>query len=125
MALFGNMFKKKEAENLNTGNAGTNTMQGLGSETGLDLDSGLKLNSLNPQPFTENPNFDSFGNPKKDRSYEREYNQPQQNMPNQDVSKDMQIVLAKLDAIKAHIDNIDRRMELMERQQSTQKKYTW
>jgi len=124
MAFLG-LFKKKEpvAEPF-TANPGFNPggAQQNPFDPGLDSDSGLRLNSIG------NQEVDSFGNPRPKASYEREFgfSQPQQMAaPNQDLGKDMQIILAKLDAIKAEVGSIDRRLEVIERQQSSQKRYSW
>lgn len=97
-----------------------------------DRNSGLNLADLNSQNQgfggQQESGFDSFGNPRiaqKVESYE--YGKPQQ-FGVQDNSKDLQIIIAKLDAIRSEITNINHRLDNIERHQTeqpAQKKYPW
>lgn len=80
--------------------------------------------------------FDSFGNPMKnpyDSQNQQMYNQQMQPAQGQDNSKDLQLIIAKLDAIKAEVSNISHRLEILEaqnrpnQQQPNQQKnrYVW
>ena len=131
MGLFG-MFKKKEEAGTDDLFKGTPAVMQQGARQGMpaadplaDINSGLSLGSLNTP---QNIQFDSFGNPKRERNYESEFS-PSAHVPSQsgDISKDIQIIIAKLDAIKAEVSNIDHRLEMLERQQqpSSQRKYSW
>ena len=105
MGLFG-MFKKKEEAGTDDLFKDTPSVMQQGARQGMpaadplaDINSGLSLGSLNTP---QNIQFDSFGNPKRERNYESEFS-PSAHMPSQsgDISKDIQIIIAKLDAIKA------------------------
>jgi hypothetical protein len=93
--------------------------------------SGLKLADLNNQDLGFNPQesgVDSFGNPRVAQRVENyDYNKTQQ-FGAQDNSKDFQLILAKLDAIRSEITNINHRLDNIERHQTEQpqqKKYPW
>jgi hypothetical protein len=99
----------------------------------MDSNSGLKLADLNSpqQDFGLNGQqggTDSFGNPRVPSKVENyDYKQQQQFTPQQDTSKDMQLILAKLDTIRSEITNINHRLDNIERhqQEAPQKKYPW
>jgi hypothetical protein len=96
----------------------------------LDQNSGLKLSELNGNQesgFREG-SFDSFGNPRINPKVESfDYGRGQQQVPGQDNSKDLQLIIAKLDAIRSEITNINHRLDNIERKQNEpqQKKYPW
>lgn len=109
MGLFG-FGKKKEFSSPDPLQSTT------GLDSSLDLDSGLKLDGLNSSD-SSSPVFDSFGNPRSQKSYES----PSTFTPTQasppaggDISKDMELILAKLDTIKAEITSMSHRLELLE-----------
>ncbi len=138
MGLLGFGKKKKDAEL--PSDFGAQGMQdysqGLGQAKNsmygdpmMDSNSGLKLADLNNQDvgFNQQGGFDSFGNPRIAPKVESfDYNRQQQFAP-QDNSKDIQLILAKLDAIRSEITNINHRLDNIERHQTEtqQKKYPW
>ena len=77
--------------------------------------------------------FDSFGNPMRDNSNQNvssampdQYTNPQGN----NNSKDTELILAKLDAIKSEMANINHRLDKLEnnqnnQQQTSQRRYRW
>jgi len=95
----------------------------------MDINSGLKLNELQD----ESPQFDSFGNPKPSRQSLPMFDNVQSNSNNStsqssDISKDLQIVLAKLDAIRSELNSLHHEIESLKRQQISAeppKKYPW
>ncbi len=108
------------------------------STTGLDRslqdDSGLQLDGLNQE--STQPAVDSFGNPRSQRSMDSSFeSSPAYTPPAQSSggsNKDMELILAKLDAIKAEITNISHRLELLEtknkpqpQSQNPNKRYMW
>lgn len=143
MGLFG-FLKKKDASLESPLDAASQGMPGSGFNQGFgqgknnpyldpmsDRNSGLNLADLNSQNQgfgQQESGFDSFGNPRiaqKVESYE--YGKPQQ-FGAQDNSKDFQIIIAKLDAIRSEITNINHRLDNIERHQTeqpAQKKYPW
>lgn len=78
--------------------------------------------------------FDSFGNPMRDpydsQAQQQMYNQSPSQSQGTD-SRDIQLIIAKLDAIKAEISNISHRLEFLEtqnrpqQQQTGQRRYQW
>lgn len=143
MGLFGFGKKAKEGE-FNSGFSGE-SIGGMNSQNSQNMDmsggfpvasfdplnesnSGLKLADLNAN--TDNGiqgGVDSFGNPRpKVRPENFEYRQPQ-SMPSQDYSKDLEIIIAKLDTIRSEINNINHRLDNIERTQkeAPPKKYPW
>lgn len=118
MSFLGKIFGKKDEPSFDSS---------YGKEKSFDdLDSGLNL------PGTENQenNFDSFGNQRPNRfsAYDQEV-QPQnaygQQHASGDTSKDLQIIIAKLDALRSEVANISHRIEALERQQGQQQKKFW
>lgn len=78
--------------------------------------------SFAPSRFdTTNPDMNSqLGIPKPRDPYEREQQQPQQQFQpaqqsNTGIEKDLQIILAKLDAIKSELDSLHQRVQKIER----------
>jgi hypothetical protein len=140
MGLFGFGKKEKVADVTTDFSAQSQSMpdfnQGLGQGKSLygdplsDQNSGLKLADLNTQNtgFNQQGGFDSFGNPRVAQRVETfDYNKQQQ-FGAPDNSKDMQLILAKLDAIRSEITNINHRLDNIERHQTEQppqKKYPW
>ncbi|MCF7866289.1 hypothetical protein K9L67_03220 [Candidatus Woesearchaeota archaeon] len=143
MGLFG-IGKKKDDDPLRA-------LQELENETnsnfGNDQDYGQQFNqqqNFDQQGIGQNPDiqfnqqqepqkFDSFGNPMRSQSNQNissaipdQYNSPQ----SQDNSKDLQLIIAKLDAIKSEMTNISHRLEMLENQnnqqpQQNQRRYKW
>ena len=103
-----------------------------------DLNSGLRMPEVNSQSSSfeggfeqPSPGFDSFGNPKiqpKAEGFSQgSFNQSQNLAPTQDLSKDIQLILSKLDTIRSELTNLNHRLDNLERQQQEgqQKKYPW
>ncbi|MGV8161724.1 MAG: hypothetical protein ACP5N2_00145 [Candidatus Nanoarchaeia archaeon] len=98
----------------------------------MDPNSGLKLADLNPQNQdtafnqTQSP-MDSFGNPRPQSRMETFESKQTSFAPSQDTSRDLQLIIAKLDAIRSEITNINHRLDNIERhqQETPQKKYPW
>ncbi|PIN81468.1 hypothetical protein COV13_01045 [Candidatus Woesearchaeota archaeon CG10_big_fil_rev_8_21_14_0_10_32_9] len=129
--------KKKESDNMSV--PGLESRGNLQNNFGLDLsehkdplmdiNSGLKLNDLQEEP----PQFDSFGNPKVSRQPLPMFDNAQSNNngsnnQSSDISKDIQIVLAKLDAIRSELNSLHHEIESLKRQQvpaEPPKKYPW
>ena len=99
----------------------------------MDPNSGLKLADLNePQDNNsfnqQSAGMDTFGNPRPQSKFDNFESRPAQSYaPVQDTSKDLQLILAKLDAIRSEITNINHRLDNIERHQqdAPQKKYPW
>jgi hypothetical protein len=96
----------------------------------MDQNSGLKLSELSGAQDTgfREGGFDSFGNPRINPKVENlDYGRGQQQFSGQDTSKDLQLIIAKLDAIRSEITNINHRLDNIERKQNEpqQKKYPW
>jgi len=129
MGIFDGIFKKKKSS-LDFPEDG-----GLSGEPGSDLSSGLDK-SFGGQDSNLG-GFDSFGNPTPTKGVERmdepisSFGTPASSSINSDMSKDIQLMIAKLDAIKAEVSHINQRVEIIERrlssetQQPQQKRYTW
>jgi hypothetical protein len=123
-----NDFGTPNNMNFNAGQGQPNS--GLYQDPLMTQNSGLKLADLNTQDtgFNAAPGVDSFGNPRvAQRTETFDYGKSQQ-MPMHDNSKDFELILAKLDAIRSEITNINHRLDNIERhqtEQSTQKKYPW
>jgi hypothetical protein len=108
---------------------------GMTNDPMMDPNSGLKLADLNAQgqdagfgqQQAQGQAFDSFGNPRPQTRGENFEYKPQQQVAAQDNSKDMQLILAKLDTIRSEITNINHRLDNIERhqQEPQQKKYPW
>ncbi len=120
MSLFSNMFGKKDKDPV---------LDPVKSFD--DLDSGVNL----PGTESQENNFDSFGNPRTNRfsSYEQDIQQHNpytqqhtyQQQASGDVSKDLQIIIAKLDALRAEVANLSHRLEAVERGHGQQQKKFW
>lgn len=119
MSFIKKFFGKKEDEDSITSDINT----GFGSERKDPFqasDSGLELDSLG-----QKQEFDSFGNPRSQKQfpssfedYTRGRESQQQGMQGQgDMSKDMQIIIAKLDAIKSEVSSINHRLEALEKKE--------
>ncbi|MFA6072831.1 MAG: hypothetical protein WC758_01855 [Candidatus Woesearchaeota archaeon] len=131
---FGNTQTSTGFNNQDPMNSNFNS-QPIGTDPMLDSNSGLRLAELNNTPqnqdfgFSAQPSqggIDSFGNPKPQmKSDNYEYKTPQYQTT--DNSKDLQIIIAKLDAIRSEITNINHRLDNIERhqQETPQKKYPW
>ncbi len=127
MGLFG-FGKKKEVLDTNIPGYGNDSNLGLDlsehKDPLMDLNSGLKLDEL------QNKDVDSFGNPRPSRqslpSFENVSTQPQPSNST-DISKDLQIIMAKLDAIRAELNSLHHEVESLKRQQPPQqeRKYPW
>ncbi|MGV8168847.1 MAG: hypothetical protein ACP5N3_02220 [Candidatus Nanoarchaeia archaeon] len=136
MGLFGLGKKKDSGKDFDLGGMGgipENTPQSFNSgynDPMMDPNSGLKLNDLNSQGqdagFGQQTGMDSFGNPKPQPRGEYFESKSQAYTPPQESSKDMQLVLAKLDTIRTELTNIHHRLDNIEKQQEQpQKKYPW
>ena len=115
MGLFSG--RKKEKEELpDFGLNKSKDVAGLGDlGSGLGDESGLELESLKTN------NADSFGNPSpKLRNQEFERPEPRKD----DFKKDMELIMAKLDTIRAEIASLNHKVENLERSQK-EKKYPW
>jgi len=128
MGLFGFGKKKNDLADIGLG-SDQQSIDQQNQPYGNDLNSGLNLDALNN---SQNSGVDSFGNPRANMNYDSSFEQSIQRsggMPSSgiDISKDMQIVIAKLDAIKAEISNISHRLDMLEaknnQQQAQQKRY--
>jgi len=127
MGFMGNIFKKKEPDfGLSDNNLGLEKND-VSLNSGMDQSLGMTNNN-------EEPKFDSFGNP----TPERRYSEPNVNslsssqgnqafQDNNNLSKDIEIIIAKLDSIKSEVTTINHRLEMLERQNNPpgQKKYVW
>jgi hypothetical protein len=98
----------------------------------MDSNSGLKLADLNSQNQEagfnqQSQGVDTFGNPRPQSKFDNYETKQQSFAPIQDTSKDLQIIIAKLDAIRSEITNINHRLDNIERhqQETPQKKYPW
>jgi hypothetical protein len=138
--MFG--FGKKKSEPVSSslnldgfgGLQNTNTAtQGVGYTDPLtDQNSGLNLANLNNTQDNglggqQQGALDSFGNPRpQPRSENFEYSQHPA-AQQQETSKDLQLILSKLDTIRSEITNINHRLDNIERhqQETPQKKYPW
>jgi hypothetical protein len=142
MGLFG-FGKKVEApldtfKDYNSALGGQDNMQAQTFNSGysdplMDSNSGLKLADLNaPQQDmgfnAQQGATDSFGNPRVQQKVDNyEYKQQSTSQIDTSTSKDMQLILAKLDTIRSEITNINHRLDNIERhqQEAPQKKYPW
>lgn len=130
MGLFG-FGKKKEVQNQESGFDTQSNNLGLDlsehKDPMMDVNSGLKLGELQDEP----QQFDSFGNPKSNRqSSALPQFDSSQNLSSQgssDISKDLQIIMAKLDAVRSELNSLHHEIESLKRQQpqQEQKKYPW
>ena len=112
MSFLGKIFGKKEEPSFEST---------FGKEKSFDdMDSGLNL----PGMENQESNFDSFGNQKINRysPYDQEpqqhnpyAQQPYQQQASGDTSKDLQIIIAKLDALRSEVANISHRLEALEK----------
>lgn len=117
-------FGKKKKDSIESDLAGLDNS--LSSDSGMDFgnygDPGQQFN--NQQASQQ---FDSFGNPRPQQRFEQAYPQSFQGQPQQasqnDYSKDMQIIIAKLDALRAEIQNISHRLDNLEKQKDQNKRY--
>ena len=124
MGIF-SMFKKKESDPLAD-------LEGLSKQQDALSNQDPLASGTEEQGFSGEglPKFDSFGNQTKPRDFEQPTHQFQPQMQqqqfgggSQDLSKDMQLILAKLDTLRAEVANMNQRLENMERQQT--KRYQW
>lgn len=129
MGIFDFMKKKKEDDfsSLGLGSSQTNFFEQQNPYGATDLNSGLNLGGLNNNTG-EQQQFDPFGNPRAKMDYTPSYEQSMQRSPGMnnssgDLSKDMQIIIAKLDAIKAEINNISHRLDMLESRNQHQNPY--
>ena len=120
MGFFNNIFKKKDPLDDIGGLPGSN--QGMGFTPGADPMAGLNT-GLDFEQDNQNQ-FDSFGN-NRPRQRENTY-EPKSNFGPQlqDNSKDLQILIAKIDALRAEVANLSHKIEDLERKQD-QRKYPW
>ncbi len=124
MSFLGGLFGKKKEE------PDFKPATGLDKDKGFDdLDSGLNM----PGMENQGDSFDSFGNQRPQKfsnPFEQEVPQ-QQSYPQSghqasgDMSKDLQIIIAKLDALRSEVANISHRLEALERKQGQQQKKFW
>lgn len=144
MAFLGGIFKKKEKDplaelnDLNLGN--DSSMQGQDSmQPTFDPITGQPMGQYNQGNDMDSGGVDSFGNPRVSSRVENTNfntnpmtNQMQQ-QPQQDIGRDFELILAKLDTLRAEVSNLNQRIELMERnrQQSNEQpqqqnqRYRW
>lgn len=132
MSFLGNIFKKKDdplkdLENFGSGNLDSSQQDPFA--TGMQ-----QQDPMQQIQGQENPQgFDSFGNQIKPRAFDQvQPNMQPMNQQNfqttdnsKDISKDLQIILAKIDTIRSEITNINQRLENIERQQQQGRKYQW
>lgn len=133
MGMFDKVFKKKDSEfEFPSDNSFSNNSNDMSS--GLDNSMGFDQN-MNSQG-TSQQGFDSFGNPAPKKTTFEEVDHPissfSQNQSGgaSDMSKDIQLMIAKLDAIKAEVSHINQRVEIIERRLDPtkhvpDKKYLW
>jgi len=135
MSFLGNIFKKKDdplkdLENSDTGNFDSSQQDPFA--TGLPAQN--QQDSMQPMSGQGSPQgFDSFGNQLKPRSFDQfqQNNQPmsqssfQNDTSSNEISKDLQLILAKIDTLRAEMTNVNQRLENIERQQQQGKKYRW
>lgn len=131
-ADFGQGFQNQGINDYNSGMGMQSSMpKGGYHDPMLDSNSGLKLADLNsPQDSGMGGvqgGIDSFGNPRVQQRVENYEYRQNSSVSQQDNSKDFQIIIAKLDAIRSEITNINHRLDNIERQQkeNPQKKYPW
>lgn len=124
----GNLFKKKNKEEpipemTQEQNMGLDE-DPFKSDPFMDPNSGLNLPQENPQNMQQNQNpFKKYSQ----QNFEQEnphpgfdQNAPQQNNEqntHKDFAKDLEIIIAKLDAIKAEVHTMNHRIENIERRQ--------
>jgi hypothetical protein len=119
------LFKKKQ--DYDVGDSGDSVNLGLNndpfkSDPLMDINSGLNLpQDNNPDPFQNHGGnqyqqqdpFQKYKHP--GQNYEQNnYNQTQTNT---DTQKDMQIIIAKLDALRAEIQTLNHKIEKIEEKQ--------
>lgn len=123
---FLDIFKKKKPSSdmteLNT-NLGLNE-DPFKSDPLMDQNSGLNL----PQENNDPTNLTSMTNSKMKDPFKDYYGQEQppmqnQNIQNQNTDKDFQIVIAKLDALRAEVQTLNHKIENIEKNQ--QRKKMW
>jgi len=135
MSFLGNIFKKKDdplkdLENFDAGNSDSSQQDPFA--TGLPAQD--QQDSIQPMPEQGSPQgVDSFGNQLKPQSFDQyqQNNQPmnqssfQNDTSSKDISKDLQLILAKIDTLRAEMTNVNQRLENIERQQEQGRKYKW
>ena len=116
-------FRKKKREKQRLSETPTDTNEDpFKSDPFMDPDSGLNLpkdeENQEQNPYMqETMNSDPFQKYKQTETFQQEQ-QNNQNTNNQgDTSKDIQLILAKLDAIKAEVQSINHRVENIEKRQ--------
>ncbi|MCF7872224.1 hypothetical protein K9L97_04280 [Candidatus Woesearchaeota archaeon] len=135
MGLFG-IGKNKEdplkaLQDLNLDNENENPTQLNNFNNQNNQDPLNDMDNFNSNP-TQNmqDRYDSFGNKMRNQDEQPlpRFNQNQQTQQetNKDLDKDMQLILAKLDTIKAEITSMNHRLEIMEsKNHDNQRRYKW
>ena len=118
------LFKKKQNfETNDSSNLGLNE-DPFKSDPLMDTNSGLNLpQENNPDPFQNQQGdqfqqqdpFQKYKQPQEQQRYEQ--NNFNQNQTNTDVQKDMQIIMAKLDALRAEVQTLNHKIEKIEEKQ--------
>ena len=125
---FLDMFKKKKpSSDLNESNMNLGLNEDpFKSDPLMDKNSGLNL----PNEENNNPSnlTDPMSNSKMKDPFKDYYNQEQQPMQNQNIQnqstdKDFQIVIAKIDALRAEVQTLNHKIENIEKNQ--QRKKMW
>ncbi len=123
-------FFKRKKEPESTGYSDNNLglkEDPFGADPFMDTDSGLNLpkdNSSSDPSTTQSPFAQQESNPFKKYQEQSNFQEPSQNMnasqahSGQEVNnKDLQIIIAKLDALRAEVQNLNHKVEGLERKQ--------